>query len=71
MLTNAKMAPHVIWLADRSLPFQQRATTLLSARKTPPKWGRNSEVDPCLARVRREQKAAARDIRFGAHFTQM
>jgi hypothetical protein len=33
--------------------------------------GRDSELGPCLARVRREQKAAAKDARFGAHFTRM
>ena len=26
-------------------------------------------LDPCLARVQREQKAAAEAARFGAHFT--
>jgi hypothetical protein len=33
--------------------------------------GRDSELDPSLAWVRREQKAASKDARFGAHFTQM
>ena len=32
---------------------------------------RDSERDPCLARVRREPKAAAKEARFGAHFTQI
>jgi hypothetical protein len=32
---------------------------------------RSSELDPCLAWVRREQKAAAKSARFGVHFTQM
>ena len=30
-----------------------------------------SELDPCLARVRREQKAASKGARFGVHFTQI
>jgi hypothetical protein len=30
-----------------------------------------SELDPRLAWVQREQKAASKDARFGAHFTQM
>src|SRR5436305_14908679 len=29
------------------------------------------ELDPCLAWVQREQKAAAKVARFGAHFTQI
>ena len=29
------------------------------------------KLGPCLARVRRMQKAAAKDARFGAHFTQI
>ena len=33
--------------------------------------GQGSELDPCLAWVRREQKAAANEARFGAHFTQI
>ena len=33
--------------------------------------GRHSELDPCLARVRRELKAATKTGRFGAHFTQI
>jgi hypothetical protein len=33
--------------------------------------GRDAEVRPCLARVRREQKAATKDAGFGAHFTRM
>ena len=33
--------------------------------------GRDSELDPCLAWVRREQKAAAKSARFGVRFTQM
>jgi hypothetical protein len=33
--------------------------------------GRDSELDPCLAWVRRTQKAAAKSARFGVHFTQM
>jgi len=32
--------------------------------------GRDSELDPCLVRVRREQKAASMNARFGAHFAQ-
>ena len=30
-----------------------------------------AELDPCLARVRREQRAAAKCARFGVHFTQI
>src|SRR5439155_26234682 len=37
----------------------------------PAKTGRDSELDPCLAWVQREQKAATKGARFGAHFTQM
>jgi hypothetical protein len=33
--------------------------------------GRDSELDPCSARVQRELKAASKDARFGAYFTQM
>ena len=33
--------------------------------------GRDSELDPCLAWVRRTQKAAAKSARFGVHFTQI
>ena len=36
----------------------------------PRKTGRDSELDPCLAWVQREQKAATKGARFGAHFTQ-
>jgi hypothetical protein len=36
-----------------------------------PGAGKNSELDPCLAWVRWEQKAAAKVARFGAHFTQI
>jgi hypothetical protein len=59
MVTNAKMAPHVIWLADRfaAVSAESNELYILFARKAPPKWGRDSEVDPCLARVRREQKS--------------
>ena len=32
---------------------------------------RDSELDPCLAWVRRTQKAAAKSARFGVHFTHM
>jgi hypothetical protein len=32
---------------------------------------RDSELDPCVARVRRTQKAASKSARFGVHFTQM
>jgi hypothetical protein len=30
-----------------------------------------SELDPCLAWVQREQKAATNEAKFGAHFTQI
>jgi hypothetical protein len=33
--------------------------------------GRDSELDACSARVRREQKAASKGARFGAYFTQL
>ena len=33
--------------------------------------GRDSELDPCLAWVRRTHKAAAKSARFGVHFTHM
>ena len=33
--------------------------------------GRHSELDPCLARVRREQNVAAKTARFGAHLTKI
>ena len=40
-----------------------------------PKFGamssQGAEFDPCLAWVRREQKAAAKEAKFGAHFTQI
>jgi hypothetical protein len=42
-----------------------------SAKFGPYKMRRGFGIDPCLARVRREQKAAVKDARFGAHFTQM
>ena len=37
----------------------------------PPSLGSGPELGPCLAWVRRMQKAAAKDARFGAHFTQI
>jgi hypothetical protein len=33
--------------------------------------GGDPELNPCLAWVQREQKAAPKDARVGAHFTQM
>ena len=33
--------------------------------------GRDAELDPYLARVRREQKVTSKGARFGGHFTQM
>ena len=35
------------------------------------KTGLNNRLDPCLARVQRDQKAVAGGARFGAHFIQM
>jgi hypothetical protein len=63
-LMSHQFNDHLLKPRDRSLLDSE-------ARKGRERGGEIRNETPVLARVRREQKAASKDARFGAHFTQM
>jgi hypothetical protein len=55
----------------RSPPFKVQSSLKVRAKFGPKRWARIRNSTPCLARVRREQKAASKGARFAVHFTQI